>query len=78
MTATQGNGALATARDWARALASYRRPSATRGFVELVVTVLPYVAAWAAMLIAAHNGQLWLSFAMAPIAAALLARLFMI
>ena len=78
MTATQGNGALATARDWARALASYRRPSAARGFVELVVTVLPYVAAWAAMLIAAHNGQLWLSFAMAPIAAALLARLFMI
>ena len=42
------------------------------------VTVLPFVALWAAMLVASRNGQVWLSFAMAPFAAGLLARLFMI
>ena len=77
MTAMQAIGA-ATARDWARALAPYRRPSAARGVLELAVTVLPFVALWAAMLLASRNGQVWLSFAMAPFAAGLLARLFMI
>ena len=78
MTAVQGNGAPATAREWAQALAPYRRASATRGIIELAVTVLPFVALWAAMLIASTNCQVWLSFAMAPFAAGLLVRLFMI
>src|SRR5208337_2578757 len=78
MTAMQGNGAPATARDWARALAPYRRPNAARGVLELAVTVLPFVALWVAMLVASHDGQVWLSFAMAPFAAGLLVRLFMI
>ena len=66
------------ARDWAQALIPYRRPSAARGALELAVTVLPFVALWAAMLVASRNGQVWLSFAMAPLAAGLLVRLFMI
>ena len=78
MSAMQGDGAAATAREWARALAPYRRASAARGVLELAVTVLPFVALWAAMLVASRNGQVWLSFAMAPFAAGLLVRLFMI
>ncbi len=67
-----------TARDWAKALAPYRRASTMRGVFELAVTVLPFAAIWAAMLIAAHNGQLWLTFVLTPFAAGLLVRLFMI
>ena len=78
MSAEQGNGVGLAARDWAQALAPYRRPKATRGVVELAITVLPFVALWAAMLIASRNGQILLSFAMAPFAAGLLVRLFMI
>jgi omega-6 fatty acid desaturase (delta-12 desaturase) len=77
VSAIEANGA-ATARDWARALAPYRRPNAARGALELAVTVLPFVALWAGMLLASRNGLIWLSFAMAPFAAGLLARLFMI
>ena len=70
--------ATKAARDWAQALAPYRRASAARGVFELAVTVLPFVALWAAMLIAARDGQVWISLAMAPLAAGLLVRLFMI
>ena len=72
------HGAPKAARDWAPALAPYRRASAARGLFELAVTFLPFVALWAAMLIAARHGQVWLSLAMAPLAAFLLVRLFMI
>ena len=68
----------AAARDWAQALAPYCLASAARGLFELAVTVLPFVALWAAMLIAARDGQVWISFAMVPLAAGLLVRLFMI
>ena len=78
MSAVEVNGAPKAARDWAQALAPYRRASAARGLFELAVTVLPFVALWAAMLIAARHGQVWLSLAMAPLAAVLLVRLFMI
>jgi omega-6 fatty acid desaturase (delta-12 desaturase) len=78
MSAKQGNVTTMAARDWAQALIPYRRPSATRSALELAVTVLPFVALWAAMLIASRNGQFLLSFAMAPFAAGLLVRLFMI
>ena len=78
MSAIAEGGLPATARDWARSLAPYRRPCAARGLFELTVTVAPYVALWAAMLGAARGGQVWLSFLMAPFAAGLLVRLFMI
>ena len=77
MSAREEKGAPA-ARDLARALVPYRRASAARGVLELAVTVLPFVTLWAGMVIASRGGQVWLSFAMAPFAAGLLARLFMI
>src|SRR5271165_594322 len=60
------------------ALVPYRRASAARGVFELAVTVLPFVALWAAMLIAARHGQVWLSLALGPLPAVFLVRLFMI
>ena len=78
MGAIQANGAPSTAREWAQAFAPYRQANAARAGLELAVTALPFVALWAAMLVAARNGQIWLSFAMAPFAAGFLIRLFMI
>jgi acyl-lipid omega-6 desaturase (Delta-12 desaturase) len=78
MSAMQGNGAAIAARDWARALAPYRQSNATRSLLELAVTVVPFVALWAAMLVASIRGEFWLSFVMTPLAAGLLVRLFMI
>ena len=78
MGATLGNGAPTTAREWAQAFAPYREANAARAGLELAITALPFAALWAAMLIASRNGQIWLSFAMAPFAAAFLIRLFMI
>src|SRR5271166_617174 len=51
VSAIEGNGA-ATAPDWGRALAPYRKANAARGVLELAVTVLPFVALWAAVLVA--------------------------
>ena len=78
MSAVEVNGAPKAVRDWAPALAPYRRASAARSLFELAVTLLPFVALWAAMLIAARDGQVRISFVMAPLAAGLLVRLFMI
>ena len=78
MSTVEINHDTKAARDWAQALAPYRRASAARGLFELAVTVMPFVALWSAMLIAARDGQVWISFAMAPVAAGLLVRLFMI
>ena len=78
MSAMQEKSAAMAARDWAQTLVPYRRASAARGVLELMITVLPFVAVWAAMLVASRHGQYWLSFAMAPFAAGLLVRLFMI
>jgi hypothetical protein len=38
------------ARHWVMALAPYREPSLARSLVELVVTVVPFVALWLLML----------------------------
>jgi omega-6 fatty acid desaturase (delta-12 desaturase) len=78
MGATLANGAPTTAREWAQAFAPYREANAARAGLELAITALPFAALWAAMLVASRNGQIWLSFAMAPVAAAFLIRLFMI
>lgn len=78
MSATETSSAALTARDWAKALVPYRRASAARGVFELAVTFPPFVAVWTAMLLASRHGQYWLSFALAPLAAGLLIRLFII
>jgi acyl-lipid omega-6 desaturase (Delta-12 desaturase) len=78
MAAMQGNGAATTAREWAQAFAPYRQANTARAGLELAVTLLPFIGLWVAMLAASRNGQVWLSFAMAPLAAGFLVRLFMI
>src|SRR5580658_6717471 len=78
MSATEAKGAAWAARDWAQALVPYRRASVARGVFELTVTFPPFAAVWTAMLLASRHGQFWLSFALAPVAAGLLIRLFMI
>ncbi len=78
MSSIQADSAAFSAQDWASALALYRRPSFTRAGFEIAVTLLPFVAVWIAMLVAIHSGHIWLSFAMTPLAAGLLVRLFMI
>ena len=57
MSAMQGNGVGLAARDWAQALLPYRRANSTRSVIELAITILPFVALWAAMLIASRNGS---------------------
>ena len=62
MSTAEIHGAPKAARDWAHALVPYRRASAARGVFELAVTVLPFVALWAAMLVAAvmaRSGFRW-------------------
>ena len=78
MSVTETKSAVWSARDWAQAILPYRRASAARGVFELAVTFPPFVAIWTAMMIAATHGQFWLSFALAPLAAGLLIRLFLI
>jgi acyl-lipid omega-6 desaturase (Delta-12 desaturase) len=67
-----------SARDWAQAVAPFRRASTVRGAFELAATFPPFIAIWTAMMIAARHGVFWLSFALAPVAAGLLVRLFLI
>jgi acyl-lipid omega-6 desaturase (Delta-12 desaturase) len=78
MLAAETKSTMWTARDWAKALGDYRQSSAARGIFELIVTFPPFVAVWAAMLLASSHGLFWLSFTLAPLAAGLLIRLFLI
>src|ERR1700678_413392 len=78
MTVTETKSAVWSARDWAQALIPYRRASVARGAFELIVTFPPFAAIWTAMMIASSHGQFWLSFALGPLAAGLVIRLFLI
>jgi acyl-lipid omega-6 desaturase (Delta-12 desaturase) len=78
MSVSQANGVAISGRDWAQALVPYRKASTTRGVFELAVTFLPFIAVWAAMLLATVHGRFWLSLVLTPLAAGLLVRLFMI
>ncbi len=78
MLVTESNGAARAARDWAQALTPYRKADTARATFELLVTFPPFAAIWAAMLVASSHGLFWVSFALAPFAAGLLVRLFMI
>jgi omega-6 fatty acid desaturase (delta-12 desaturase) len=78
MSMTESIGPAPAARDWALALKPYRQADMGRATLELAVTFPPFAALWAAMVIASSHGLSWLSFALAPFAAGLLVRLFMI
>ena len=77
MSATETRS-MWSAREWAQALIPYRRASSARGVFELIVTFPPFVAIWTVMMVASGHRQYWLSFALAPVAAGLLIRLFII
>ena len=67
-----------TASDWASAVKPYRKADAHRALFELAVTFPPFAALWTAMMFAMRHGLVWMSLALAPLAAALLVRMFMI
>ncbi len=78
MSRTESIGPARAARDWALALKPYRQADTGRATLELLVTFPPFAALWGAMVMASSHGLFWLSFALAPFAAGLLVRLFMI
>ncbi|MBX9758782.1 MAG: fatty acid desaturase [Beijerinckiaceae bacterium] len=63
---------------WSRALESYRRHDNLRAVFEALVTLVPFVALWAASWWAFASGHWWLSALISVPAAAFLVRLFMI
>ena len=65
------------ARAWARNLARYRMPSLGRSIVEILITVVPFLALWSSMW-AVLDIAYWLSLLLALPAAGFLVRLFMI
>jgi acyl-lipid omega-6 desaturase (Delta-12 desaturase) len=69
--------AVPDARHWARALAPYRAAIFRRSLAELVVTGVPFVALWLAMLLSLRYSY-WLCLILAVPAAGFLVRLFMI
>ena len=71
MSGFETKGAPMGARDWAQALALYRRADAGARNFELAVTFPPFAALWATMLFASLHGLAWLSFALTPLAAGL-------
>ena len=74
---TQSAAATQAARAWAQVLAPYRQPSNGRGIVEIVITIVPFVALWVLMWATLDLGY-WLVLPLAIPAAGFLVRLFMI
>ena len=64
-------------RQWPKVLARYRDPDPVRSVFELLVTAVPFVLIWVAMLFCLDYGY-WLSLLLAVPAAGFLIRLFMI
>lgn len=65
------------AREWARTARPFAQPNATHGVLQLLVTVLPLIGLWTAMMLAA-DGAWWLTLLLAIPAAAFMVRLFII
>ena len=64
-------------RAWLKILSHYRQPNRIRSAVELVITVVPFIALWALTWVAVEYGHWWGLLLIIP-AAAFLVRLFMI
>lgn len=65
------------ARAWAQVLIPYRDPSTPRSFVEIAITVVPFLALWAAMWFL-MGFSYWLALPLAIPAAGFLVRIFLI
>lgn len=70
-------GVTTSARDWTRILAKYRTPFQLRSLFELLITLAPFLALWAAAAWAV-SVNIFISLAISTFAAAFLMRLFMI
>lgn len=68
---------LPDARHWVRRLSRYKTPDSRRAALELGITVVPFVALWAAMAVGMTHG-LWPVLLLVVPTAGLLVRLFMI
>lgn len=81
MASSQGvtfpEASLPDAKVWVRRLAHYRKADDLRGIFEILVTVGPLVAFWAAMWAALHFGY-WIGLVLAIPAGGFLVRLFVI
>lgn len=66
-----------SAREWAKVLLKYRTPDFSRSMFELLVTLVPFFAIWAAAWWALSVSN-WLSFAIALLNGPFLVRLFII
>lgn len=80
LTETSGVGtptAPQAARDWIAILQRYRHPDRARSIFELFVTLVPFVALWAAAWLALDI-SFWLTLALTVPAAFFLVRLFLI
>lgn len=77
MHSTQPSGLLRDARAWPGVLAGYHRPNVARSILEIVVTVVPFVALWGLAALAVVNGNWW-GLGLTLPAAGFLVRLFMI
>lgn len=64
-------------RAWKKVLVAYCTPNNTRGVIELLVTLIPFVVLWVTMC-ACLKFSVWLTLAIAPITAAFLVRIFII
>jgi omega-6 fatty acid desaturase (delta-12 desaturase) len=75
---TSGAPLAQTAREWQRKLSRYRTANNARSVIELAITLVPLVAAWAAMVVSVHLHQFWLFALLVTPTAGLVVRLFMI
>jgi acyl-lipid omega-6 desaturase (Delta-12 desaturase) len=65
--------------EWLGALRPYARADRRKAVTQLLNTLLPYVALWAAMIFAIRRGaSLWITATLAVVAAAFLIRTFII
>lgn len=74
---TTAPDAPAADRSWRQIVAPYAKPDRRRGIVQLLNTGLPFLGSMGAMLYALDHG-IWAALLLAPVAAALLVRLFAI
>jgi omega-6 fatty acid desaturase (delta-12 desaturase) len=65
-------------RPWRKLLAEYQTPDHARSVVEIIVTLLPFIALTACGWVAAYFGLWWLALILSVPAAAFTVRLFMI
>ena len=66
-----------SAREWVKVLAQYREPNEARSVLELLVTVVPFVALWA-LAWWSMSVSLWLTLGISVLNALFLVRLFTI